>query len=36
MLKTVKYLQLVKYGKGIKLAKCYFDLYIDDRYYDKV
>lgn len=31
MLKTVKYLQLVKYGKGIKLAKCYFDLYINDN-----
>lgn len=30
MLKTVKYLQSVKYGKGIKLAKCYFDLYIND------
>ena len=30
MLKTVKYLQLVKFGKGIKLAKCYFDLYINN------
>ncbi len=29
MLKTVKYLQSVKFGKGIKLAHCYFDLYID-------
>ena len=30
MLKTVKYLQSVKFGKGIKLAKCYFDLYINN------
>lgn len=29
MLKTVKYLQSVKFGKGMKLAMCYFDLYID-------
>ena len=36
MLKTVKYLQSVKYGQGIKLAHCYFDLYIDDRDYDKI
>ena len=28
ILKTVKYLQSVKFGKGMKLAKCYFDLYI--------
>lgn len=31
MLKVVKYLQSVEYGKGSKLAKVYFDLYIDDR-----
>ena len=31
MLKTVKYLQSVKFGKGLKLAKCYFDLYIDGK-----
>lgn len=30
MLETVKYLQSVKFGKGIKLAKCYFDLYINN------
>lgn len=30
MLKTVKYLQSVKFGKGMKLAHCYFDLYIND------
>ena len=36
MLKTVKYLQSVKYGQGMKLAKAYFDLYIDDRDYDKI
>lgn len=36
ILKTVKYLQSVKFGKGMKLAMCYFDLYIDDRDYDKV
>ena len=35
MLKTVKYLQSVKYGSGLKLAKGYFDLYIDDRTYDR-
>ena len=35
MLKTVKYLQSVKFGKGMKLAHCYFDLYIDDRDHDK-
>ena len=34
MLKTVKYLQSVKYGSGSKLAKGYFDLYIDDRVYE--
>ena len=36
MLKTVKYLQSVKFGKGMKLAKCYFDLYINDKNYDKI
>lgn len=36
MLKVVKYLQSVEYGDGLKLAKGYFDLYIDDRNYDKV
>lgn len=36
MLKVVKYLQSVEYGKSSKLAKGYFDLYIDDRDYDKV
>ena len=30
MLKTVKYLQSVKFGNGLKLAKAYFDLYIND------
>lgn len=30
MLKTVKYLQSVKYGRGMKLAKTYFDLYINN------
>ena len=30
MLKTVKYLQCVKYGQGMKLAKTYFDLYINN------
>ena len=29
-LKTVKYLQSVKYGMGTKLAKTYFDLYINN------
>jgi hypothetical protein len=36
MLKTVKYLQSVKYGQGMKLAKAYFDLYINDRDYNKI
>ena len=36
MLKVVKYLQSVEYGESSKLAKGYFDLYIDDRDYDKV
>lgn len=31
MLKTVKYLQYVKFGNGLKLAKAYFDLYISDN-----
>lgn len=31
MLKTVKYLQSVKFGNGLKLAKAYFDLYINDN-----
>ena len=30
MLKTVKYLQSVKFVNGLKLAKAYFDLYIND------
>jgi hypothetical protein len=34
MLKVVKYLQSVEYGDSSKLAKGYFDLYIDDRHYD--
>ena len=34
VLKVVKYLQSVEYGDGSKLAKGYFDLYIDDRHYD--
>ena len=34
MLKVVKYLQSVEYGESSKLAKGYFDLYIDDRHYD--
>ena len=29
MLKVVKYLQTVEYGESSKLAKCYFDLYIN-------
>lgn len=36
VIKTVKYLQSVEYGESSKLAKGYFDLYIDDRNYDKV
>ena len=36
MLKVVKYLQSVEYGDSSKLAKGYFDLYIDDRNYNKV
>ena len=36
MLKVIKYLQSVEYGDSLKLAKGYFDLYIDDRNYDKV
>ena len=34
MLKVVKYLQSVEYGDSSKLAKGYFDLYIDDRNYE--
>lgn len=34
MLKVVKYLQSVEYGNSSKLAKGYFDLYIDDRNYE--
>lgn len=30
-LKTIKYLQSVKFGKGCKLANCYFELYINDK-----
>ncbi len=30
MLKVVKYLQSVEYGGGTKLAKTYFDLYINN------
>lgn len=36
VIKVVKYLQSVEYGDSSKLAKGYFDLYIDDRNYDKV
>lgn len=36
VLKVIKYLQSVEYGESSKLAKGYFDLYIDDRDYDKV
>lgn len=36
VLKVIKYLQSVEYGNSSKLAKGYFDLYIDDRNYDKV
>ena len=36
VIKVIKYLQSVKYGGSSKLAKGYFDLYIDDRNYDKV
>lgn len=36
MLKVVKYLQSVEYGESSKLAKGYFDLYIDGRNYDKI
>lgn len=34
VIKVVKYLQSVEYGESSKLAKGYFDLYIDDRNYD--
>ena len=34
MLKVVKYLQSVEYGESLKLAKGYFDLYIDNRNYN--
>lgn len=34
VLKVVKYLQSVEYGESSKLAKGYFDLYIDDRKYE--
>ena len=34
VIKVVKYLQFVEYGESSKLAKGYFDLYIDDRNYD--
>lgn len=34
LIKTIKYLQSVEYGNSSKLAKNYFDLYIDDRNYD--
>lgn len=33
MLKVVKYLQSVEYGDSLKLAKGYFDIYIDNRNY---
>ena len=36
IIKTVKYLQSVEYGDSSKLAKGYFDLYIDDRNCNKV
>ena len=36
VIKVVKYLQSVEYGDSSKLAKGYFDLYIDDRNYDKI
>ena len=36
IIKTIRYLQSVEYGDSSKLAKCYFDLYIDDRNYDKL
>ena len=35
VLKVVKYLRSVEYGGCSKLAKGYFDLYINDRNYDK-
>ena len=34
VLNVIKYLQSVEYGESSKLAKGYFDLYIDDRNYD--
>jgi hypothetical protein len=34
VIKVVKYLQSVEYGDSSKLAKGYFDLYIDDRNYE--
>ena len=34
VLKVVKYLQSVEYGDSSKLAKGYFELYIDDRNYN--
>ena len=36
IIKIVKYLQSVEYDDGSKLAKVYFDLYIDDRNYNKL
>ena len=36
IIKTIRYLQSVEYGDSSKLAKTYFDLYIDDRNYDKL
>ena len=36
VLNVIKYLQSVEYGESSKLAKGYFDLYIDDRNYNKV
>ena len=36
VLKVVKYLQSVEYGESLKLAKGYFDLYIDDRNCNKI
>ena len=36
ILKVIKYLQSVEYGESSKLAKVYFDLYINDKNYDKL
>ena len=36
ILKVIKYLQSVEYGESSKLAKVYFDLYINYKNYEKL